>query len=301
MFVAIPAELSSFREELVYEYSQNESDDLLFEIELGEDSESREVKKLYNTSSATINIAPIVANAFMSSPASGETGIETPQCGYGLVSLSCGEYSTEPRYFVAAKGELPEEGVVSTIPTKRVISFAEADEVWIRAQEGSLVSVELAVSDELGESTYLFEHTAEECGFVRFRFNTLDFSPSAMTAQVRVVCGGQEEEVITYTYIPRVRGAVRLAWIGYMGSVEHYTFPASTSVKIMKGGVRRYEVVSNYESHWVVEALSEIISSPKVWMVEGDDYHEVHLLSEFVELSKNGELSSVEYKFERYD
>ena len=44
MFTAEPAEYASFRDELLFEYSQEESSDLVFEIELGEDGESAEVK-----------------------------------------------------------------------------------------------------------------------------------------------------------------------------------------------------------------------------------------------------------------
>ncbi len=301
MFIKEPEAFASFRGELVFEYSQESVEELSFEIELEGSEVVQEVKKLYGVNSASINVAPIIANRFMTTPSSGVTALETPDCGYGLVTLKCGGVSSSSRYFVASKEELPEVGVISSLPTSRFISYGEADEIWIRAQKGREVEVTVECTDEGGVTSVTYEHAVEECGFARFRFNTADFSAYTKIAKVRVVCDGETLEEVSYYYVSRVRGAVRLAWIGAYGAVEHYTFPATNSLTLLKSGIRQYEIESAYEPYGMVNALAEILLSERLWMVCEDVYNEVELLSDVVVLNKNGELSTVEYKIERYD
>ncbi|MFR9603318.1 MAG: hypothetical protein SNG02_05545 [Rikenellaceae bacterium] len=301
MFTKEPEALASFRDELIFEYAQEGSDELTFEIELEGSGSSQEIKKLYGVSSASINVAPYVANKFMTTPSSGESALTTPDCGYAQVTLKCGNDSSSTQYFVASKVELPEEGMISSLPASRFIGYGEADEIWIHAPEGSQVEATVECTDEGGVTSSTFSHTAQECGFVRFRFNTSDFSPYTKMAKVTITCGGEAIAEVSYLFITRVKGAVRLAWIGSYGAVEHYTFPATNSLSLLKSGALQYEIESAYEPYGVVNALAEILSSEKLWLVEGEEYTEVELLSDVVVLNKNGELSTVEYKIERYD
>ncbi len=301
MFVSEPEAFASFREKLLFEYAQEESADLIFEIELGDDEDSCEVKKLYGVDGATINVAKIVANRFMTKPSSGASSLETPQSGYGLVAVKCGDDSTQAQYFVASKCAMPDVGLLTTMPTDRVISYGEADELWIRADEGAEVMVIVECEDEGGTTSTTYEHTAEGCGLVRFRFATEDFSSFTKIARIEVYCDGESVEQLRYCYVPSVWGAVRLAWIGEWGGVEHYTFPVINTLTLLSSGALHYEVESAFESSDVVDALSEIVTSEKVWVVEDGEYIEVDMLSELVVLNKRRELATVEFKFARYD
>ncbi len=211
MFVNEPEAFASFREKLLFEYVQEESADLVFEIELGEEDEFQEVKKLYGVDGATINVANIVANRFMTEPSSGATSLETPQSGYGLVAVKCGDESTEAQYFVASKSELPEVGLLTTRSEDRVISYGEADELLIRAAEGAEVMVILECEDEGGTTSTTYEHTAEGCGLVRFRFSTEDFSLFTKIVRIEIYCDGESIAQLRYCYVPAVWGSARLA------------------------------------------------------------------------------------------
>ncbi len=301
MFTKEPEALASFRDELIFEYSQDGAQELTFEIELDGSESYQEVKKLYGVSNAIINVAPIVANRFMTAPSSGETSISTPNCGYGQVTLRCGEDSSSTQYFVASKIQLPETGIISSLPTSRFISYGEADEIWIHAPQNASIGVVVECTHEGGSSSQSFEQVVDECGFVRFRFNTTDFSRYTKIAKIKIECDGEVIAEVNYCYIVRVKGAVRLAWIGSYGAVEHYTFPVTNSLSISKSGALRYEIESAYEPFAVVDALAEILTSERLWLVEDQEYIEVELLSDVVVLNKNGELSTVEYKIERYD
>ncbi len=301
MFIKEPEPFASFREELVFEYLQEESADLVFEIELEGVDESQEVKKLYDVNGASINVAHVVANKFMTTPSSGAASLKTPECGFGLVKLKCGEEESTAQYFVASQVALPEVGVLSSMPTERLISYGEADEIWIRAQEGGEVELTVEAIGEGGVTTYEFDHIAQECGLVRFRFATEDFGAYTKMAKVTIACDGEVLATVNYYYIPKVKGAVRMAWIGSYGAIEHYTFPTTNGYVKYRSGVRQYEIESAYEPQRVVVALAEMLTSESVWIVEEGEYVQVDMVSESVVLNKRGALATVEYKIERYD
>ncbi|MFI3301879.1 MAG: hypothetical protein SNH35_06680 [Rikenellaceae bacterium] len=301
MFVREPEPFASFRGELVFEYEQNEESDLVFEIELEGEEESQEVKKLYGVSSAVINVAHVVANKFMTTPSSGSSSLETPESGFGKVKLKCGDDESSSQYFVAAQVSMPEAGVLSSMPKSRTISYGEAEEIWIRAQVGSVVQVEVAAVNEGRESVTQFDHTAQECGLVRFRFVAEDFGAFTKMAKVTILVDGATVEELVYYYVLRDKGAVRLAWIGEYGGVEHYTFPVTNALTRYKSGVSRYDIESMYEPQSVVEALAEALESERVWIVESEVYSPVEMVSESVVLNAKGELATVSYKIERYD
>ncbi len=301
MFITEPQEFDSFREELIFEYSQEESDDLTFEIELSGEEESREVKKLYGTSSAIINIAPIVANAFMPTPTLSESAIETPSCGVGQVKLSCGDIETSAKYFIAAKGETSECGVLTDMPKNRVVCYGDTDEIWLRAAAESVINIRVETLGEAGSASRSFEHSVGECGVARFVFNTTDFSSLTSLAKLYIYADEELIGEVIHIFTPHSKGATRLAWIGSAGAIEHYTFPVTSALTLLKSGIRQYTVESAFEANDTVAALAEIVCSERVWLVEEGEHIEVQMLSDQVTLSKNGELSTVEYKFERYD
>ncbi len=301
MFIREPEPFASFRGELVFEYEQESSDDLIFEIELEGEDESQEVKKLYDVSGAVINVAHVVANKFMTTPSSGSSSLATPESGFGKVKLKCGEEESTAQYFVAAQLSMPEVGVLSSMPRSRTISYGEAEEIWIRAQEDDVVSVEVTAVNDGCESVTTFDHTAQECGLVRFRFATEDFGAYTKMVRVKVSIGGEVATEIEYYYVLRDRGSVRLAWIGGYGGVEHYTFPMTSALTRYKSGVTRYEIVSMYEPQSVVEALAEALESERLWIVEQGVYSPVEMVSESVVLNEKGGLATVNYKIERYD
>ncbi len=83
--------------------------------------------------------------------------------------------------------------------------------------------------------------------------------------------------------------------------MEHYTFPRVNSLTLLSSGALHYEVESAYESSSEVDALSDIVTSERVWIVEDGEYIEVDMLSELMVLNKRRELATVELKFARYD
>ncbi|MFR9580605.1 MAG: hypothetical protein SNH80_07895, partial [Rikenellaceae bacterium] len=60
MFINIPDNYSSTSSELLYTYETDDATDLTFEVRVGAEQELVAVKKFYNTTTATLNAAPLV-------------------------------------------------------------------------------------------------------------------------------------------------------------------------------------------------------------------------------------------------
>ena len=128
-----------------------------------------------------------------------------------------------------------------------------------------------------------------------FRLDTRDF-PEAETLTVDAgACGS-----VAYTVIPAFSGARRLAWRSSAGGIEHYTFPVekSESVETIRqrayGAERRTVLVSAYEPRATLEGLSEVLTSPDVWLAGDDGYTAVDVVTEKSVLHRHGAVTCLE-------
>ena len=106
--------------------------------------------------------------------------------------------------------------LLTRMPLNRLIPEGTCDELTLLADS----SVTVTVTAQAGDTTTAESYRTEEAGLHLFRLDTPDF-PGAETVTVDAgACG-----TVTYTVIPALEGALRLAWRSSAGSVEHYTFP----------------------------------------------------------------------------
>ena len=103
---------------------------------------------------------------------------------------------------------------------------------------------------------------------------------------------------------------LRLAWRSSAGGIEHYTFPVekSESVETIRQRAygaeghlvartraeRRTVLVSAYEPRATLEGLSEVLSSPDVWLAEDDGYTAVDVVTEKSVLHRHGAVTCLE-------
>ena len=100
------------------------------------------------------------------------------------------------------------------------------------------------------------------------------------------------------------------AWRSSAGGIEHYTFPVekSESVETIRQRAygaeghlvartraeRRTVLVSAYEPRATLEGLSEVLSSPDVWLAEDDGYTAVDVVTEKSVLHRHGAVTCLE-------
>lgn len=161
--------------------------------------------------------------------------------------------------------------IISAMPLSRSISHGESDEVLILAEEGDSITAEL--TSDKGEELAI-EYTSTT-GAVIFTLSTNDFHQDTRTVDVAFACNGTPLGTIRYNLAPRYKRSARLAWISEQGTIERYTFPTIAFATREKGAKRTVALQSHYEPCATIEALAEIVASPKVWLEREGTYREV--------------------------
>ena len=119
---------------------------------------------------------------------------------------------------------------------------------------------------------------------------------------VSVKMGAEERIRVTYEVAQCTRG-VRMAWVNRWGAIDYYTFPnvvvsrlVAHSQAVAEEPCLTYtecEISSDIVPESIAEALSEIVASPKVWLVSGDVYTPCQVATESVEWSNNSAPTAV--------
>lgn len=178
--------------------------------------------------------------------------------------------------------------LLTAMPRQRCIAYGESDEVMIFAEEGALISA--TVTTDWGEELSL-DYTSTS-GAAIFTLASADFDTECRKIDVTIACNGTPLGSLRYNLAPRHKCALRLAWISERGTIERYTFPTPVSVT-RKGDERTVTIQSHYEPRAVVEALAQIVASPKVWVERNGSFCEVKVATSTLEYTLFGEPDSI--------
>lgn len=258
------------------------------------------VKHFDNVTRCDINIAPYLRRKIKFTPTVGATGFVKSDA---IVSaaVKIGNLQSPARRFVATNTMLTSATILTTMPSKRCITHGQSDVITIFSPASYTVAV-TAYSEHLTECES-YNSTGDEV--VAFRLNTHDF-PDAERIVVSIGNFGELE----YAVVPHGQSAQRMAWRSTAGSIESYSFPIEkerkieVSKKMMEGADGRHDLaieceelitlLSAYEIAQTIDALSEIVSSPQVWMVDNDGYHPTYIPQRSILITRHGELSFTE-------
>lgn len=185
--------------------------------------------------------------------------------------------------------------VVSAMPSLRTISYGEVDEVLILTNGADILTANIVA--DTGESLSIDYSAAT--GAAILLISTKDFGKKFRTLEVELLCNGEYFGSLRYTVMPLHKGAVRLAWISRSGSIERYTFPLGVKSQLnsVKESIDTPEgrrvvravsesilsLKSRYEASATIEALAEIVSSPRVWLEGATGCREVEVTSSTVD------------------
>ena len=256
-------------------------------------------KLLTKTSSATVDIAPIVRRAVHFHPSLGKSGFvaSAERTITVQVEAHCGEESlcSEERTFLAALDPVTLPAICSTLPFTRLIAPSECDEITIVAADPCRVTL---TADSAGHLTSE-EFRSASGGVQCFRLAVADY-PEAETITLTVEGIGE----LRYLLTPAVEGSVRLAWRTQQGSIEHYTFPIVESLRLLVDKERAYTAEGyslasvGVEERWLLRSayettermrpLTELLYADEVWRVTASGYEPIDLLTEEAELKQQG-------------
>lgn len=279
--------------------------DLTVEIVETNNDEVIATQQLRGVINSVINIAPYIARFEQIMPTVSEccSIVEAESATY---HIRVAELCSEPITIGANREEIVVPSVPTATPLSRRIAYGECDELPIVVGAGEIIS--LSISANNGETLSL-EHSSI-CGVTKLHIATHDFNSDISSLTINITRNGVPFAEVFYTITPPASKGVRLAWISESGYIERYTFPVvhKASRKVEKQCLRVADgvlstniltqsllsVTSRYEPRKTIEALAQIISSPKVWIERNGKFKEVDVQNLVVEYNLFGAPSIVE-------
>lgn len=307
-FTQIPRQYAPLGGELRYAVSQETARDIDIRIVRAGDGTLLGAKRFVSVDQASFDAAPYLRRGVRFRPTTGGTGlrsvsdrsvrvrVEARAAGGASVAAEAPE-----RTFLPGTRAAEAPALLTTMPLGRLIPEGACDELTLVTAAAQPVTV----TAQAGDTATAERFPAVETGLCAFRLDTRDF-PGAETITVDAgACGA-----VVYTVIPLHEEAQRLAWRSSAGSIEHYTFPVvrTTTLRAEKqraegpegriaavtSADRETLLASAYESRAVLEALAELTAAAEVWLVEGDRYTPVDVVTGEAVVRRHGSLCCLE-------
>lgn len=259
------------------------------------------------------DIAPMLRPQACFTPAAGSTGFFDDEARTVQIVVRADDARSDALLFLPVGGVSAQEagkavapGLRTTMPLCRLISPVECEELTLFAEEPLRVTVTAHMDNQqTATRSYLSTHG----GWQLFRLNMNDLLDNTVRVTVEVGQAG-EWGTVTYSVAPAPHGSRRLAWRSAAGSIEHYTFPFETvvakqTVKERIYGAAGHEAVritserlvtlrSAFERDEVMEALAGIVSSSQAWLLCGEEYLPVDVVTSEVEINHHGTYDALE-------
>lgn len=193
-----------------------------------------------------------------------------------VVSVNRGERITAP-------------AVVTSLPLVRRVAYGESVDLLILSEPEQKVYAD--INSDMGDNIYVRHNNPN--GAVILSIVTDDFSEETQSIDVKLYCEGEEFASLKCVVDNPTRTATKLAWVSECGAIEQYDFPISNRVShsverccvTTSEGVHAVQLktkahislCSRYEPSATIESLSQIISSPKVWIKERGEFKRVEV------------------------
>ncbi len=300
MFINTPENFSSMWSELTFEYSTTEDSDIELTVIDTTTSETLGVKKFYSSSTAKINIAPMLLDSMMPTPVRKSSSIlTTSDSGFPSIRVVAQDGSSSgDKIFTYAKEVVATPALLTSQPLERILYPTECDSVAIVAPEGGSLKYQLWAYPR-DESAVILLQTglASVNGGARvFYINADQYAEDYKMVSVELIWGTTTVGIVHYTLEREPTAGYRVAWISSKGSIEHYTFPVVVDKSVDSDAAVSYSLRSAYSTSERHEALSEIISSPKVWRATESGYTQIECTTDELYVRQDGALSIANIK-----
>ncbi len=330
MFTSTPQSFGSLYDSQNFKFTGTFVEDQTYEIKEVQSDCTIGIKKFYQTSTADLNISPLVRPFVVPAPLHHATGFMTNlACGAAqIVVVKSGSVDTEsvesdPVIVNLSKSAESEVAVLTTLPLERSISLGEGEIIAVRCEPSAAVRAivhqfgydtdnsqvsdtatsitQYEVTDD-GRGMVLFSSVAERIGSMLSSEEEFASYKVEILAVEELDMGGtpiyitSEIATLNYQIIDPPAHPMRLAWVSSRGNIEHYTMPYLASESVQRSGERIYTLQSALETYDVREALAEVVSSEGVWLDNGDGYLDVTIEDSEIELSPEEDLAVVKFK-----
>jgi hypothetical protein len=264
------------------------------------DDEPLGVKRIWGEGEFAVNVAPYVRSLLSPGPLCDRSlGLISEQGRYVGCRVSAVGVTSQVVYLTAGTTDAPTDTILSAAPAYVTIHRGEKDEISVIVESGSLKPSISFVWEgtQYTDNSFLVTIGSGMRNFVvdedaiAHRFANLTGvakeNMQQFTVTLKISVGGSNTDLSRhYTVDKTPHGGVRLAWVNRYGAIDYYTFPfiESRTLSGTKGRILSTEgwqtvtseaqewttLTSEYEQADTLEWLAELLSSPKVWRVEGN-------------------------------
>lgn len=289
-FTSIPKDFTPIADGVCFTFEVDDEGD--FEVQIIDDdtSEIIGIQRLYGVMGGTIDISHHICSNTPLRP--------TPHICSSLAPAITRRYRIEIGGTVSPSVVLSDNRHQPTLPSiattmghQRRIGHSYSDTLRIFCPFGSTICA--SICSDMGEQLDL--ELCAETGVADLVVTPLDFDDRTKSLEVAVTIDGTPLPLTTYTIDPFFPDETRLAWLSSIGSLEHYTFnfmdrrwlqldkPTTRNAALEPTATHtsvecRQTLLSNLEPQAKMEALAEIIASPRVWVDDGKVYRAVEVL-----------------------
>ena len=309
-FTSLPEAYSSFREPLLYAFTTESSTPRDVEIKIIDCADNQVIgrKRLYGVTEGEVDIAPYLRSTMQPSlPTAIETCGEVDTSTIIRVIVEADGVASAPKRFIAAKIDFDAMYMLLTSQQQhRTMAHDEFDIIPYFSWPDIVVKFDV---EFIGNGTELIT-ISPPAGGQRAIAVTARGREGVDAIRVTMKVEGSPVEVIEYELKPNLRSARRVAWLNTQLSPEIYTFPLRKGVLIES--TRRHmesvwgseaakveshnelKLLSAYEPEKQIKAIAEILSSPRLWLIEGSTVQGVRLTTDRVMVAPNNGMSIVE-------
>ena len=305
--IILPDDFSPLFRDVIYKINRGEGGKTPYDVEvLGPDEDLIGVKRFADAGEIDMNIAGYLKQAYFPEPVGNGGCALLKDLGRSVrASLRIGGEDCDGRVFAGSEERLEAGKLLSKMACRRSLGQGEYDELSFAVGKGT-VSV---IVEAEGRQPFSFtvDCTANK-EIVTFRLDAdnialrADASGSSFReleyVSVTVYLEGRRIARVYYDIIKGARPGVRIAWLNSLGGVDYYTFDLlnSETVKVSRQGYisdkgyrgvslkkeKILEVTGGYLNRAMSEALSEVISSRYVWMVNDSRANPLEVVSDSV-------------------
>ncbi len=304
MFINIPSDYSSMWDELIFEYNSTDENDVDLEIYDNKNKQTLGVKKFYSTQSAKINIAPLLFETFLPTPEFKSTsGMSIPASGFANIKVGAGDTWADNQIFSYAKSQITPPLIMTSLPSDRILGGGESDSFYVVAPAGTTMKYTLLAEslDPNISPSNVTTLSSIDGGVRMVAINSDNFNTRYDKLTLYVIIDDETIATLNYSISSSESNGYRMAWVSSMGSIEQYTFPIISSVVRHNNGAVSHSLRSAYGLKAEIEALSEILTSPKVWHINGAECKEIEVLTTEQSIYENGTLGVINIEVREYD
>lgn len=309
-FTRIPDDFTAVGQGVVFAFdTELDPADVDMRIIDARTDETFAMKRFFNTSTGSADIARQLRGRMRFAPAAGTSGLLDATERTVAVEVGIGGLRTPQRTILPAERSATVPGFATAMPRQRTIAPTEWDELTLCTDEAAIVELTLRGAAEVVERRYL----TPAAGVYLFRFYPSEFRIAPATATIALRTSKGVADTVEYTFAEPPAEAVRIAWRSSAGSIEHYTFPVESERiataerqrirtadagfrTVAVGCERQQRLLSDYEPEATLEALAEIVAAPEVWRITQGRYEAVDPLVAEVVVREHGAPKQMELR-----